>query len=119
MKCFSGINFPNGDNRVFFVMPSITLLELIMNIEEKYRLNPLTLKYEDEVNELITIDSNQVLQKAIDLAYKSAENKTKISLKVMVVQPPNVQQSFLTARFIQNPNATRIYIYIYIYRRYN
>ncbi len=95
VRCFSAVGFPNGDNRVIETRSDVPLMELVIQVENRYQMSPITLAYIDEANEQITIDSDLVLKKAIHTAYSQALDQTRVILRVIVGLPVAVEKTDL------------------------
>jgi hypothetical protein len=96
VACFSELNFPKGDNRIFQARSDISLIELIMKVENCYRISTVTLTYFNESNERIMINSDIALKRAIYDAYKDSVNKGKTIIRFIVGLPINIESTDLT-----------------------
>lgn len=102
IRCFSAVDFPNGDNRVLEIRSDISLIELVLQVENRYQMSPITLLYLDENNEQITIDSDMVLKKAVHMAYSQALDKSKAVLRLIVGVPVTVEKTDLDISMFKN-----------------
>jgi len=91
VKCYSLENYPNGDNRVINNVPSdITLMSLQLKVEETYKKSPITLYFLDINNTEHNIQSDLILQEAIEKAFiqhKKNGNNGVFTLSLIVVNP--------------------------------
>lgn len=96
VACFSEVNFPNGNNIIFQTRSDTTLIELIMQVEKRYKMSPVTLTYMNEANERIIINSDLALKRAVYDSYKESLNKGKLIIRFIIGLPINIQDTDLT-----------------------
>jgi len=98
VKCLSAENYPYGDNRVLTIARNSSLVQLKNAIELKYDYyGPLLLKYIDRNQDLLTIDTDEVLQKVIN---EATENLLNYSLTA-----PSITMLRIVVQFASpNPN---------------
>jgi len=96
VACFSQLNFPNGDNRIFQARSDISLIELIIQVENTYKMSPITLTYINEANERLIINSDIALKRSIYDAYKESINKGKVIIRLIIGLPINIENTDLT-----------------------
>eukprot|EP00826_Nyctotherus_ovalis_P002734 TRINITY_DN10550_c0_g4_i1.p2 TRINITY_DN10550_c0_g4~~TRINITY_DN10550_c0_g4_i1.p2 ORF type:complete len:454 (-),score=118.84 TRINITY_DN10550_c0_g4_i1:100-1461(-) len=96
VACFSAMNFPNGDNRIFQARSDTSLIELVMQVENRYRMSPITLTYINEANERVVINSDIALKRAIYDSYKESANKGKVIIRFIIGLPVNIESTDLT-----------------------
>ena len=70
-------------------------MQLVLQVESRYQMAPITLFYIDEANEQITIDSDMVLKKAMRTAYMLALDKSQVVLRLIVSLPANIEKTDL------------------------
>ncbi|CDW88478.1 UNKNOWN [Stylonychia lemnae] len=85
VKCFDSDQYAQ-DNKIFEAPANIRYKDLQELMNKKYNNLPIQMKYIDEYTEQITIDSDLVLNKAIQFATKTAfkEQSKEIILRVLI-----------------------------------
>eukprot|EP00357_Protocruzia_adherens_P037097 CAMPEP_0115042168 /NCGR_PEP_ID=MMETSP0216-20121206/46114_1 /TAXON_ID=223996 /ORGANISM="Protocruzia adherens, Strain Boccale" /LENGTH=312 /DNA_ID=CAMNT_0002424249 /DNA_START=304 /DNA_END=1242 /DNA_ORIENTATION=- len=103
IRCFSSVNFPNGDNRVLEISKNLPFSEVKAKVEEKYQFSPLILQYIDDHKEQITIDDERIFRKALKRAQADAYDvqSSTVELRLIVVYPQltltNQERNYLAA----------------------
>jgi len=76
VRCFSNDSLSNGDNRTIEDIPlNISLLELLLIIEQKYMKSPIVLHYIDETSEKVPIEEEKQLSRALEKAIFEHQKK--------------------------------------------
>jgi len=75
----------NEIEKHFRIRSDVSLLELIMQIESRYQVSPIVLTYTSNIKELMVINSEQMLKRALNNAYaRSMDKVLRVAFNVRI-----------------------------------
>jgi hypothetical protein len=101
VKTFEADVAYNQDNKLFEMPANIRYKDLQETINKKYNNQPIHISIIDEYEESLTVDSDLVLQKAIQLAIKNSYNQgdKEVTLRLIVHKLPSGKYNHLANQY--------------------